>query len=84
MTATTAMIAQDTPVLEASDGVLDPCSTSMMSTPCSVAQDPVPAKRRRDELGDAAVGTVGEDATVLLAERLDVRASVVHRVVAVT
>jgi hypothetical protein len=83
MAAATAMVPQDTPVLEASDGVLDPGSTSTMSAPCSVAQDPVRAKRRRDELGDAAVGTVGEDATVLLAERFDVRASVVHRVVAV-
>ena len=67
MTATTAMIAQDAPVLEASDGVLDPGSTSTMAAPCSVSKDPVPAKRRRDELGDSAVSTVGEHATVLLA-----------------
>jgi hypothetical protein len=33
------MVPQDTPVLEASDGVLDPGSTSTMSAPCSVAQD---------------------------------------------
>jgi hypothetical protein len=83
MTATTAMIAQDAPVLEASDGVLDPGSTSTMATPCSVSQDPVSAKPRRDELGDSAVSTVGEHATMLLAKRLDVRSAVVHRVVAV-
>jgi len=28
-------------------------------------------EHRRDELGDAAVAAVGEDATMLLAERLD-------------
>jgi hypothetical protein len=64
--------------------VLDPGSTPTMSTPCSVAQDSVPAKHRRDELGDRAVGAVGENATMLLAERLDVRAAVVHWIVAVT
>jgi len=37
MTATTAMISQDAPVLEASDGVLDPGATSTMATPCLVA-----------------------------------------------
>jgi hypothetical protein len=37
MAGTTAMIAQDAPVLEASDGVLDPGATSTMATPCSVA-----------------------------------------------
>jgi len=83
MTATTAMISQDAPVLEASDGVLDPGSASTMATPGSVAQDPVSPERRRDELGDSAVPTVGEHATVLLTKRFDVRAAVVHRVVAV-
>jgi hypothetical protein len=65
------MVPQDTPVLEASDRVLDPCSPPAMSTPRAVAQDPSSAKHRRDELGDAAVAAVGEDATMLLAERLD-------------
>jgi len=58
-------------------------STSTMAAPCSVSKDPVPAKRRCDELGISAVPTVGERATVLLAKRLDVRSSVVYRVVAV-
>src|SRR5882672_9008664 len=83
MTAATAMVAQDTPVLEASNRVLDPGSTSTMSAPRSVAQEPVTAKYRRDELGDSAIATVGKDAPMLLAERLDVRAAIVHRAVAV-
>src|SRR6185295_7676894 len=83
MRATTAMISQDPPVLETSDRVLDAGSTSTMSTPGSVAQNPVAAKRRGDELRDAAIAAIGKDATVLLAACLDARASVVYRVVAV-
>ena len=64
-------------------GVFYPRSPSTMSTPCSVAEDPTSAKRRRDQLGDAAVATVGKHATMLLAKRLDARAAVVHRVVAI-
>ena len=77
------MVPQDTPVLEPGDGVFDPGPPSTMSTPRSVAQDPTSAKYRRDELGDTAVAAVGKDATMLLAERLDARTAVVHRVVAV-
>jgi hypothetical protein len=54
-----------------------------MSTPRSVAQDLASAKHRRDELGETAIGAVGEGAAMRLAERLDVRVAVVHRVVAV-
>jgi hypothetical protein len=78
VTAAPAMVAQDTPVLEASNRVLDSGSTPTMSTPRSVAQDPRPAKHRRDEFG-AAISAVGKDATMLLADCLDVRAAVVHR-----
>jgi len=46
MRATTAMISQDPPVLEPSNRVLYAGSTSTMSTPGSVAQNPVAAKRR--------------------------------------
>src|ERR1700704_3173452 len=77
------MVPQDTPVLEASNHVFDPGSTSTMSTPRSVAQDLASTKHRRDELGDAAVAAVGESATMPLAERRDARAAVVHGVVAV-
>ena len=52
------MVAQDTPVLEASNGVLAPGSTSTMATPSSVTQDRSSAKDRRDELGNSAVRTV--------------------------
>ena len=83
VTAATAMVSQDTPVLETSNCVLDPGSASTMSAPPAVAQDLVSAKHRCDELGDGAVSTVGQDATMLLAARFDGGASVVHRVVAV-
>jgi len=83
VTAATAIVSQNTPVLETSNGVLDPGSTSTMSTPPVVAHDLVSAKHRCDELWDAPVSTVGQDATMLLAARFDGRASVVHRVVAV-
>jgi len=79
----TAMVPQDTPVLETSNGVFYPRSSTTMSTPCSVAQDPTSAKRRRDQLGDATVAAIGKDATMLLAECLDARASVVYGAVAV-
>ena len=83
MAAAPTMVSQDPPVLEASYRMLDPGSTATMSTPRSIAQDPVSAEDRGGELANAAVTAVGEDATMLLAERLDARASVVNRVVAV-
>jgi hypothetical protein len=83
VTAATAMVSQDPPVLETSYCVLDPGSTSMMPTPPAVAQDLVSAKHLCDELGDGAVSTVGHDVTMLLAEGFDGRASVLHRVIAI-
>ena len=83
VTSATAMVSQDAPVLETSNCVLDAGSASTMATPAPVAQDPVSAKHRRDELGDGTVSTVGQNATMLLAARFDGRASVVYRVVAV-
>ena len=77
------MVAQDTPVLEASNRVIDPGSTSTMATPPSVTQDLSSAKDRGDELGNSAVRTVGKGAAMLLAERLDGRVTVVHDIVAV-
>jgi hypothetical protein len=83
MSATTSVISQDPPVLETSNRVLDPGSTATMSTPRAVTQNPVSAKCRRDELRDAAIPAIGKDATMLLAECLDARASVMYGVVAV-
>ena len=83
VTTAAAMIAQDAPVLQASDGVLDARSAVAMATPRSIAHDPATAKHRCDELGYAAIATVGQDAAMLLAERLDRRTAVVDRVVAI-
>jgi hypothetical protein len=84
VTTTAAVIAEDTPVLEACDGVLDACSTSAMETPHAIADDSVLAKHGCDELGDTSIAAVGEDAPVRLAQRLDERAAVVQRIVAIS
>ena len=83
VTAAAAMISQDTPVLETSNCVLDPGATSTMSAPPTVAHDVVSAKHRCDELGDGAISTVSQDATMLLAARFDGGAAIEHLVVAV-
>lgn len=83
MAGASAVIAEDAPVLEASDDVLDAGSAAAVATPSTVTQDAVPAKARRDELGNTAVATIGEDAPVLLAERRNRGFSIVHRIVAI-
>ncbi|HEY0986803.1 MAG TPA: hypothetical protein VGD80_07115 [Kofleriaceae bacterium] len=84
MTAAAAMISQGTPVLETSNlrarpwrGVDDVGTTGGRAGSGF-------RERRCDELGDGAMSTVSQDATMLLAARFDGRASVVHWVVAVT
>jgi hypothetical protein len=61
------MIAQNAPVLQSGDGVLDAGSSAAVSTPLSVTHDSVLAKHRCDQLGDAALSAVREDTAVLLA-----------------
>ena len=65
VTATAPVIAEDAPILEASDRMFDPGAAATMSSPGSVAEDSVALKHRGDELGDALVTSVGEDAPVL-------------------
>jgi hypothetical protein len=45
--------------------VFDTRSTTMMTPPRVIANDPVVTKRGRHELGDATVPTVGKDAPIL-------------------
>ena len=54
VTTTAPVIAEDAPVLEASDRMFDPGATATMSSPGSVAKDAVAAKQGGDELGDGA------------------------------
>ncbi|HEY5933625.1 MAG TPA: hypothetical protein VIU61_03290, partial [Kofleriaceae bacterium] len=77
------MIAKHAPIFETCDRVLDACSPTSMAPPVGVAKDTTASKLRRDELRDTAVATIGEHATVVAAQRFDVRAAVVHDVVAV-
>ena len=79
----TAMITQDTPVLEPGDGVLDASPAPAMTAPRLVAEDPVASKGRRHELGNAAIATVGEDASVLLTACFDARSAIVRGIVSV-
>jgi hypothetical protein len=83
VTSTAAMVTQHPPVLQASDGVLDPGAASSMATPGPVAADPVALEHRRDELRDAAIAAVGENAGVLAAQGFDRRATVVDGVVTI-
>ena len=62
--------------------MLDPGSTTAMPAPGVVAQDAIASKHGRDELGDAAVATVGQNAPMLSAQSLDVRVPVMDDIVA--
>ena len=74
---TAAMVAQDSPVLQAGDGVLDSSAAPTMATPRAVAQDAPATEDRRDQLGNAAVTPVGQYAPVVPAEGLDHGATMV-------
>lgn len=83
MPRATAMVAQNSPVLQAGDRMLDPRAAAAMAAPGQVAQDAIAAEDRRDELGHAAVAAIGQNAPVVLAERLDRGATVVDGIVAI-
>jgi hypothetical protein len=63
--------------------VLDACPAAAMAAPGKISEDPVAAEDRDAKARDAAVPAVGEDALVLEAERLDLRATEVNGVVTV-
>jgi len=58
------MVAEDAPVLQASDRVLAPGAASSVPTPSSIAHDAVVPKHWRDELDHAPVTAVGEHPTM--------------------
>jgi hypothetical protein len=67
MTRTAAMVAQHSPVLQPCDRMFDPGTPSPVASPGAIAADPVALEHRRDELRDAAIAAVSEDAGVLAA-----------------
>jgi hypothetical protein len=69
MTRASAMVSEDSPILEPSDSVLYAGATSAMSAPSMIANDQISAKHGYHELGNPAIPTVSENATVLPAER---------------
>ena len=83
MSSAPSVVSEDTPVLEASDAMLDACTPSSMPAPGGIAENATAAEDRRDELGDTSVASVRQHATVMAAQALDERATVVHRVIAI-
>ena len=81
--ASASVIAQYAPELDPCDRVFDARTSTSMTTPCTVPEDAAAMEDWRDELGDASIAAVREDTAVLLAQRLDLRATVVHRIVAI-
>jgi hypothetical protein len=71
MAATTAMVAEDAPVLESGDRVLHTGSPSAMAAPHTVTNDPVATKHRRRELRETTVGAICEHAFVRSTKRCD-------------
>ncbi len=78
------MVAQDSPVLEACDGVLDASAPLAVPPPGGIPHDAASAKPWRHELVDATVSAVGEDPPVLSTQDLDRGAAVMNGVVAVS
>jgi hypothetical protein len=84
MAAATSVITQDSPVLESGNGVLDTGTALAVLTPRPIADDPVLAEDRRDELWNAAVAAVGKDSLVVSAYGLDAGLSIVNDIVAIS
>src|SRR5438128_1096258 len=78
-----AVITQHTPGLQSRDCVLDARATSAVGSPGTIADDTVVAKHRRDQLGNTAVATIGENARMVAAPHLDAGCAVVDRIIAV-
>jgi hypothetical protein len=74
MSPVPTMISQDAPVLEASDDMLDAGAPLAVPPPRGIADDPAMSKHGRHELFDAAIAAVGEDATMQVAQSLDLGA----------
>lgn len=83
VSSATTKITEDTPVLQPSDCVLDARPPSAMTAPGVVAENPVASKARRDELGDAAIAAVSQDASMLLTASFDARTAIVHAIVSI-
>lgn len=78
-----SVIAKNSPVLEAGDCMLDACTTFTVAPPHRISNDPPLTKSRDDELGDASVATIGKYATMVLAQGLDGRASIMNGIITI-
>lgn len=83
MAASSPVVTQDTPYLESPDRMLDACTSTAMTAPRRITHDVAAAKGRRHELWNAMIAAVGEDTSVLLTQRLDLRTTVVDWIVAI-
>ena len=70
--STTSMVAEDAPILQPSDRVLDPGAAPSVSAPGSVAHDAVVSEHGRHELDHAPVAAIGEHSTVSSTQLLDI------------
>ena len=82
-TASSAMVAQDAPVLEPRDRVLDPSASLSMPPPRLVSDDPILVKSRRSQFRDSSIAAIGKHAPVLATACLDARAAIVNGVVSI-
>lgn len=62
--------------------MFDARASAAMAAPDAIAPDSASVEHRCDELGHASIAAIGQDTSVCLAQRLDDRPSVVHRIVA--
>ena len=79
--ATTSMIAEDAPILEPGDGVLDTGSSAAVAAPGGVATYTTADKPRGHELVDASIAPVGEHPSMTPAQAFDGGAAVVDWIV---
>jgi hypothetical protein len=66
-----SVVAEDPPVLEPGDRVLDSRSSPSMNSPAPVAYDATASEARRAQFLDAAVAAIGEHTSVRPAQNLD-------------
>lgn len=78
-----AVVAENTPVFESGNRMLDACPPPTMSSPASVSRDAATTKPGRNELGNSAVRAVRKHTSVKPREPLDLASTVVNRIVAI-
>ena len=66
MTCASPVVAEHAPVLEPSDRMLDPRTTTSVLPPPMITHDAIPSKLRCDELENTSVSAVGQHTSMPL------------------